>query len=69
MATAVDQNGRKLPCCIKNVSDTGVMLEFLGSSKIELGPTFYITLLGTYSTYKVKLMWRNEQEAGVLFCL
>ena len=69
MATAVDLNGRKLPCCVKDVSDTGVMLEFIGSFKIELGNIFDVTLSGTNSNYKVKLMWRKERQVGVLFCL
>ena len=69
MATAVDLNGRKLPCCVKDVSDTGVMLEFIGSFKIELGNKFDVTLSGTNSSYKVKLMWRKERQVGVLFCL
>ena len=69
MATAVDLNGRKLPCCVKDVSDTGVMLEFIGSFKIELSNTFDVLLSGTNSTYKVKLMWRKERQVGVLFCL
>ena len=69
MATAVDRNGRKMPCCVKNISDTGVMLEFIGSFKIELDTTFNVTLFGTNSTYKVKLMWRTERQVGVLFCL
>ena len=69
MATAVDPNGRKMSCCVKNISDTGVMLEFIGSFKIELHTTFTVTLFGTNSTYKVKLMWRKDRQAGVLFCL
>ena len=69
MATAVDPNGRKMPCCVNNVSDTGIMLEFIGNFKIELDNVFDVTLFGTSSTYKVKLMWRKERQVGVLFCL
>ena len=69
MATAVDINGRKMPCCVKNISDTGVMLEFVESFKIELDTIFNVTLFGANSTYKVKLMWRKERQVGVLFCM
>ena len=57
-----------VPCCIKNVSDTGVMLEFPGNTLFVLSPKFEFSLDGTGQRYPVKLVWRKGRQIGVVFC-
>lgn len=64
-ATANDQ---RFSCCIRNVSDTGAMLEFIGSGIVNLPMKFDIVLTNG-SRLAVQLIWRKDRQAGVVFCL
>lgn len=44
------------------------MLEFLGSHIVMLGNLFEIEMANSDTRYRVKLIWRKERTAGVLFC-
>ena len=69
MALAADADGRQVPCRVRDISDSGVTLEFDEASEVNLGNKFEICVLSTRSHFNVKLVWRKNQQAGVLFCL
>ena len=69
MAVATDADGRQVPCRVRDISDSGVMLEFDEASEVTLGSKFEICVLSTRSRFNVKLVWRKDRQAGVLFCL
>jgi hypothetical protein len=46
-----------------------VMLEFDEASEVPLRNKFEICVLSTRSRFNVKLVWRKDRQAGVLFCL
>lgn len=62
-------DGSKSACQVKNISDDGAMLEFLGAQAVVLAPTFDLVLTGAEMRYAVALVWRKERSAGVRFCL
>ena len=68
MGFATAAQGERFPCCIRNVSDTGATLEFIGSSVVNLPMKFDIVLTNN-SRLSVQLIWRKDRQAGVLFCL
>ncbi len=69
MAVVADADGRQVPCRVRDISDSGVMLEFDEGSEVNLGHKFEICVLSTRSRFSVKLVWRKGRQAGVLFCL
>lgn len=69
LAFALHPDGSKFPCQVKNISDRGAMLEFVGSHVVMLGTAFELVLVNSEVRYSVKLIWRKERTAGVLFCL
>ncbi|GJE44499.1 PilZ domain-containing protein [Methylobacterium soli] len=68
MAFALGQGGARFPCCIRNVSDTGALLEFLGTEVVTLPPKFDLVLAND-ARFTAKVVWREGRRAGVLFCL
>ncbi|MBE7198041.1 MAG: PilZ domain-containing protein [Parafilimonas terrae] len=68
MAFAQHPSGWRFPCQVKNISDRGAMLEFLGSHAVALENAFDLVLANTDTRYSVKLVWRKERLAGVVFC-
>jgi c-di-GMP-binding flagellar brake protein YcgR len=66
-AYANHPDGSRFPCRIRNISDGGAMLEFLGSHVVKLGTCFTVALEGSDAVYRVKLVWRKERTVGVLF--
>jgi hypothetical protein len=68
MAFALGKDGARFPCCIRNVSDTGAMLEFLGSDVVTL-PSKFDLVLANDARFTAKMVWREGRRAGVLFCL
>jgi hypothetical protein len=68
LAFATAANDQRFPCCIRNVSDTGAMLEFIGPGVVSLPMKFDIVLTNG-SRLSVQLIWRKDREAGVVFCL
>lgn len=69
MGFAHHPDGSRFPCQVKNISDCGAMLEFLGSHVVKLDSAFELVLANSDVRYAVKLIWRKERTAGVLFCL
>ena len=67
MGSVIRADGVRVPCCIKNVSDTGVMLEFTGGVFV-LQPKFEFCLENADQRYPVKLVWRKGRRVGVVFC-
>jgi hypothetical protein len=68
MAFAHHPNGSRFPCRIQNTSDGGAMLEFLGSHIVLLENSFDLVIENSEARCRVKLIWRRERTAGVLFC-
>ena len=60
-------DGSRSACQVKNISDDGAMLEFLGAQAVVLAPTFDLVLTGAEMRYAVTLVWREGQSAGVRF--
>lgn len=69
LAFALHQDGTRFPCQVRNISDRGAMLEFLGSHVTLLENAFDLVLTDAKVRYAVKVIWRKERTAGVLFCL
>ncbi|MDP4004431.1 PilZ domain-containing protein [Methylobacterium sp. NEAU K] len=69
LAFAHRPDGSRLPCRIQNLSDRGAMLEFLSPDRVMLEDSFDLVLANSDMRYAVKLIWRKDRTAGVLFCL
>jgi len=69
LAFAQHRDGTRYPCQVKNISDRGAMLEFLGSQVVRLENVFELVLNNADMRYAVKLIWRKERTVGVLFCV
>ena len=69
LAFAHHPDGSRFPCRVQNLSDGGAMLEFLGSQVVMLETAFDLVLANSDVRYAVKLIWRKERTAGVLFCV
>ncbi|KAA0121703.1 PilZ domain-containing protein [Methylobacterium sp. P1-11] len=69
LAFAQHRDGSRYPCQVKNISDRGAMLEFLGSQVVQLEDAFDLVLASAEMRYAVQLIWRKERTVGVLFCL
>jgi hypothetical protein len=67
-AYATASDGQRFACSIRNVSDTGAMLEFSKSCVVSL-PSKFDIVLANETRFAVKLIWRKDRQAGVLFCL
>ncbi|MCJ2052456.1 PilZ domain-containing protein [Methylobacterium sp. J-070] len=68
LAFAQHPNGTRFPCQVKNISDRGAMLEFLGSHALMLETVFDLVLANPEMRYAVKLVWLKDRTAGVVFC-
>lgn len=68
LAFALRADGARFPCQVRNISDRGAMLEFLGAHVLMLENTFDLVLADAKVRYAVKVVWRKERSAGVLFC-
>lgn len=69
MAFALAGDGTRFSCFIRNVSDTGAMLEFGDTGVVMLPPKFEIALANSEARFSAKMVWREGRRAGVLFCL
>ena len=69
LAFAQRPDGSRFPCRVQNLSDGGAMLEFLGTHVVMLDTAFDLVLANSDMRYAVKLIWRKERTAGVLFCV
>jgi hypothetical protein len=69
LAFAQHRDGSRYPCQVKNISDRGAMLEFLGSQVVQLEDAFDLVLASAEMRYAVQLIWRKERTVGVVFCL
>ncbi|MCJ2124432.1 PilZ domain-containing protein [Methylobacterium sp. J-077] len=69
LAYAQHPDGSRFPCRVQNLSDGGAMLEFLGPHVVVLATAFDLVLANSDMRYAVKLIWRKERTAGVLFCV
>ncbi len=58
-----------LPCQVRNISDRGAMLEFLGHHATMVENAFDLVLADAKVRYAVKVVWRKERTTGVLFSL
>jgi hypothetical protein len=54
----------KIPCTVRNLSETGARLELQGTFAIP--PTFLLIISGQ-SPRQCKLLWRTDARIGVLF--
>jgi inactivated superfamily I helicase len=68
LAFAHHPNGCRFPCQVKNISDRGAMLEFLGSHAVRLESAFDLVLANAETRYSVKLVWQKARTAGGVFC-
>ncbi|MBE7201356.1 MAG: PilZ domain-containing protein [Parafilimonas terrae] len=68
LAFAQHPSGWRFLCQVKNISDRGAMLEFLGAQTVMLEDAFDLVLANAETRYSVKLIWRKERTAGVVFC-
>ena len=69
LAFAYHRDGSRFPCRVQNLSDGGAMLEFLGTHVVMLENAFDLVLPNSDTRYAVKLIWRKDRTAGVLFCV
>ncbi len=69
LAFALNRDGARFPCQVRNISDRGAMLEFLGSHALMVENAFDLVLADAKVRYAVEVVWRKERTAGVLFCL
>jgi hypothetical protein len=69
LAFAQQRGGPRFACQVKNISDNGAMLEFLGPHAVLLENAFDLVLANADVRYSVTLIWRKERTAGVEFCL
>lgn len=67
LAFALHPNGARFPCQVRNISDRGAMLEFLGSHALMVENTFDLVLTDAKVRYAVTVVWRKERTAGVVF--
>ena len=67
MAFAMTKANAKFACCVRNISDTGAMLEFVGNDIAILPTTFEILISGTEIRLRVKTIWREKRRLGVMF--
>lgn len=67
LAFALHPDGTRFPCQVRNISDRGAMLEFLGSHALVVANTFDLVLTDAKVRYAVSVVWRKERTAGVLF--
>lgn len=69
LAFALHPDGARFPCQVRNLSDRGAMLEFLGSHATMLENAFELVLTDAKVRYAVTVIWRRDRTAGVQFCL
>lgn len=69
LAFALHPDGARFPCQVRNISDRGAMLEFLGSHAPAVENAFDLVLGDAKMRYAVTVVWRKERTAGVVFCI
>lgn len=69
LAFALNPDGARFPCQVRNISDRGAMLEFLGQHAMMVENAFELVLADAKVRYAVKVVWRRERTTGVLFSL
>ena len=69
LAFALNSDGVRFPCQVRNISDRGAMLEFLGQHAMMVENAFDLVLADAKVRYAVKVIWRKERTTGVQFCL
>lgn len=69
LAFALNPDGARFPCQVRNISDRGAMLEFLGQHATLVENAFDLVLADAKVRYAVKVVWRKERTTGVLFSL
>ncbi|WP_342111046.1 PilZ domain-containing protein [Methylobacterium sp. SI9] len=69
LAFALNPDGTRFPCQVRNISDRGAMLEFLGHHATMVENAFDLVLADAKVRYAVKVVWRKERTTGVLFSL
>jgi hypothetical protein len=62
---SVSMPGGTVECVIRNLSDTGALLEF--SASIALPDTFKLIIKPELITRDCQVAWRSEQRIGVQF--
>ncbi|MET3484874.1 PilZ domain-containing protein [Methylobacterium sp. 1973] len=67
LAFAQQRDGARYPCQVRNISDRGAMLEFLGQQAALLENAFDLVLTSSETRHAVRLIWRTEQTVGVAF--
>ncbi|MEL6062979.1 MULTISPECIES: PilZ domain-containing protein [unclassified Methylobacterium] len=69
LAFALNSDGVRFPCQVRNISDRGAMLEFLGHHAIMAENAFELVLADAKVRYAVTVVWRKDRTTGVLFNL
>lgn len=63
---AVAIEGGSLPCTVRNMSSSGVAVEF--SQRVNLPETFTLVIERDRFARRCRPVWRHERRVGMAFC-
>lgn len=59
-------DGGSIPCTVRNMSSSGVAVEF--AQRVDLPPTFTLRIERDRFSRRCRPVWRNQRRAGIAFC-
>jgi hypothetical protein len=58
--------GGSIPCTVRNMSSTGVAVEF--AQRVDLPSTFTLRIERDAFSRRCRPVWRNQRRVGMAFC-
>ena len=62
----VSLDGGSIPCTVRNMSSSGVAVEF--AQRVDLPVTFTLRIECDHFLRRCRPVWCNERRAGIAFC-
>jgi hypothetical protein len=59
-------DGGSIPCTVRNMSSSGVAVEF--AQRVDLPATFTLRIERDHLSRRCRPVWRNERRVGMAFC-
>ena len=59
-------DGGSIPCTVRNMSSSGVAVEF--AQRVDLPATFTLRIECDHFLRRCRPVWRNERRVGMAFC-
>ncbi|MFO1109920.1 MAG: PilZ domain-containing protein [Bradyrhizobium sp.] len=62
----VTTDARRIPCTVRNISSSGVAVEF--AQRVDLPPTFTLVIENDRFARRCRPVWSEKRRAGMAFC-